>query len=353
MDLWDVTKLMWRRWYVTAPMLLVTILAAIWVMTSVGPEYQATGHVAVVPPQELRQAEAGEVARINPWNQEALAHAARIRLEAARLEEEMAAEGYTGRWSVDVTGFIPVLQIEVVAPTTDQAVATMHRLQEVVDAEVADRQAEYGLAEGELFTTVRYDQGESVETTASRLRRALVAVVGAGIILTAGVVLAFDAIVRWRRSRHDPAMAGEPAVAPPGAPAAEEHRPRYTYGGAGGSSGKQPVTTRPVGANGGAAPAEVPRQVSVRLAAESSRVSSAPPAPANGEPAAAPVNGGASSPDREHPGRDLPGREQPGRDLEDSTIVLPLSNAPWAGRTKRDWPPAGGEAPDSGGAGNR
>jgi hypothetical protein len=66
-------------------------------------------------------------------------------------------------------------------------------------------------------------------------------------------------------------------------------------------------------------------------------------APPNGEPL---TGRGDDRPDPDE-------LERASSDLEDSTIVLPLSNAPWAGRTKRDWPPASGEPADTGGAGKR
>ncbi|MGH3680160.1 MAG: hypothetical protein ACRDT2_07900, partial [Natronosporangium sp.] len=230
MDFWDVAKLMWRRWYLTAPMLLLTAFAAGWIVVTVGPEYQATGYVAVVPPNVQRAPEVGQPSQVNPWNEEALAHAASIRLTGRQVADELATAGFAGEWTVEVNGQLPVLAVEVVAPTADQALDTMHELQAVVEEEVAARQAEHELLPGELITTVTYDQAESVDTTASRQRRALVAVVGAGLILTTGVVIAVDALIRWRR-RHRPPAAVAPAPARAQAPAPTDAPTlrRYAY----------------------------------------------------------------------------------------------------------------------------
>ncbi len=203
MDLWDLTKVMFRRWYLTAPMVLATIVATFWITTTTGPDYEASGHVAVIPPEVQRVAEAGEMLRVSPWNEEALAHAAQIRLEAKRLQEDLQEQGYHGEWSVEVSGRLPVVSIAVVAPTAEQAVDTLHRLQAVVDDEVRIRQEEYAVPAREQIRTVRYDSGESVDTSASGLRRALVAALGAGGILTIAVVTAFDAIARLRQRRRE------------------------------------------------------------------------------------------------------------------------------------------------------
>ena len=124
MDLWDLTKVMFRRWYLTAPMVLATIVATFWITTTTGPDYEASGHVAVIPPEVQRVAEAGEMLRVSPWNEEALAHAAQIRLEAKRLQEDLQEQGYHGEWSVEVSGRLPVVSIAVVAPTAEQAVVS-------------------------------------------------------------------------------------------------------------------------------------------------------------------------------------------------------------------------------------
>lgn len=334
MDLWDLTKLMWRRWYVTVPMLLLTALAVSLVVVNVGPEYQATGHVAVVPSPLQRQAAAGEVTLINPWNEEALAHAASIRLESAQLADELAARGYKGEWSVEVTGRLPVITIEVVAPTAEEAVAILRQLQAVVEEEVQLRQDDLNLPDDELITTVRYDEGESIETTASRLRRIVVAVAGAGFVLTMGVVVAFDALVRWRLARS---RRGEPVPAPAPAPrigAGEQVRPRYEFTTA--------PTPGPVASGNGAGRHEPLPTVAKRSTEPPAPISPPPSEPAPAAPAAWP-------PEAEPVSSAPPASQEPVAGAEpsdqDSTIVLPLSNAPWAGRRRNDWPsPPGKES---------
>lgn len=345
MDLWDVTKLMWRRWYVTAPMLLVTATAAIMIFSNVGPEYRATGHVAVVPSQLQRQAAAGEVTLINPWNEEALAQAATIRLEGSQLAEDLAGQGYQGEWGVEVNGFpLPVLTIEVVSPTSRQAVGTLRLLQTIVEEEVADRQGNLDLPDNELITTVRLDEGESIETTSTKVRRALVAVVGAGIIFTIGAVIVFDAVARWLRARSHKDQPPEATAMPADAP--ELVRPRYSY--ATGPAAAPLVAS----INGGSRRAPGDKlALPVQLRGER--------APAAVEPVSAAVEPVSAAPGSEaEPDGDQPEPEpeeeatmmiKQRTDLEDSTIVLPLSNAPWAGRPRQeDWPPAADdqEGPD-------
>jgi capsular polysaccharide biosynthesis protein len=334
MDFWDLVKLMWRRWYVTVPMLLVTALAAGWIVVTVGPEYQATGYVTVVPPAVQRQPESGQTTQVNPWNEEALADAASIRLQGKTLRDEMAAAGYEAKWSVEITGRLPVINMEVVAPTAEQAIDTMHALQEVVEQEVAERQSEYNVSDGEHFTTVRYDQGESVETTASRLRRTLVAVVAAGLIFTVAAVAAFDAVARWRRSRRgsQPQTSFRLPTLPLAAaaePASDDGpRRRYAFGGSGRAAPANGSAAVPSGNGDRPIPQPTeptsPAPVSV---SGSASVGSASVGSASGSASVGSASGSASV------GSASVG-ESPLPVPDDSTVVLPLSNVPWAGRGK-------------------
>jgi hypothetical protein len=201
----------------------------------------------------------------------------------------------------------------VVAATPEQALDTMHRLQATVEEEVEGRQEELALEDGEEFTSVRYDQGESIETTSSRLRRALVAVLAAGLILTTGAVIAFDAIARWRRSRSPAAQAeaGEP-------------RRRYMYGGL-------PASTNGRSSAPEFGEARKPNQESWPLPVKLPEPTS--PAPVSPAPATdhVPANEQTQKLAIGELTQKLP---SPAGPPEESTIILPLANVPWAGQKK-------------------
>lgn len=308
MDFWDVAKLMWRRWYVTVPMLLATVVAAGWIGTSVQPDYQVTGHIAMIGstvPQPEEEADQGVV---NPWSTEALAEAAAIRLSGKSLADQLRAEGYQGEWSLSVTGRQPWLELQVVAPSPEQAMATEDQLTEIIAEEVQTRQEDYGIPSGEQITTLSYDAGETIETVTGKLRRALVVVVGIGLIVTMGTVIAYDAIARRvQRSRSGPA-----AGPPPAGPAR-----RYPLAG---------MPDQPTSGHGtnGKAPARALGvfPVRVQFAEEGSH-----PLPPGGPPEGGAPHGGGDEPWTDPPDDEpaRPGRRPP----DDSTIVLPLSNLPW------------------------
>lgn len=291
MDFWDVAKLMWRRWAVTVPALLITVAATVWVAVTVEPDYQVTGHIAVVGPSIQRSAGGETVTRVNPWSSEALADAAAIRLQGKALADQLAAEGFGGSWEAGVTGRLPVIRVEVVAERPEYAQATLERLRAIIDDEVAGLQAQHNVPPEEQITTVSYDGGESVEAVTGKVKRAIMVVCAAGLILTTGLVVAVDALARRRQAK---------VAAPTGGPTPrfDGARPRYQFGG-------------PAAASGAAAPSSG----SAPMAGRSNGHDSEPTSVLEPPPARPDYSSRPTSPAPAPPIGD------------DSTIVLPLSYA--------------------------
>ena len=80
MDLWEMTRLLFRRWYFALPILLLTIAMSIVVGNSVKPDYRANGHVVMIPATGAADKPGEKNTRPkNPWNDlgfEALGNAA-------------------------------------------------------------------------------------------------------------------------------------------------------------------------------------------------------------------------------------------------------------------------------------
>ena len=214
MDFADVAKLLWRRWYLTAPLLLLTVIAMVWMALVVKPDYKAIGNVTLIPPTVATQAEIGKTQEVNPWEPSALAEATLIRLQSKALADSLAAEGYRGEWTVTTLDTnAPIISIEVVSPTEEQARVALGALITVVREEVSTKQEAYKLQDGEKITTLPLENSDSVEKVTTKLKRALVVVFGVGLILTIGVAVSVDAVLR-RRARRQVESAAIPAPVP-------------------------------------------------------------------------------------------------------------------------------------------
>jgi len=131
--------------------------------------------------------------------------------------DELEATGYSHSYTLTMAQSSPLITFEVVGNTQQQAQATAEQLVELFGKSVATLQRAYGVSVGDQISARRLDLGTNVKTSTSKLKRALVAVAGAGLLMTAGVTVGFDAWMRSRRRRKG--QAAKQALSEPSRPA--------------------------------------------------------------------------------------------------------------------------------------
>ena len=298
MDIWDVSRLMIRRWPVSVPLLLLTVAATVLTALNVRPDYVGATNVSLLPPIAQRSPTAGQALQVNPWDPERLSNAVVVRLNAKSLADQIEAEGFKGAWEASMDpAYQSVIRIQVTSPTQAQARFTASRLVRELDDEVSRQQARYpNLGPADKITVARLDSGDNVEVSTGKIKRAVIVVAVLGLLLTAAASLSVDAMIR-RRARWRSGTAGGP------------HLPSAVA--------QQPVRQVQAGASA-AMPASVDAEATqpvMRITNVPLHIPTSPAVPTKTPgPERAPSNGGsAPAPD-------------------DTTIVLPLSNAPWAER---------------------
>lgn len=257
MDLWDVIRLMVRRWYVSAPMLVLTMAAVVGTAVTVSPNYTAEAQVMVLPPSSQGDSEPGEDRVVNPWDVNSLAGAIVTMLRNHNLVEQLDEEGFRAAWEAGTDlQFQSVIVITVTSPTEHEATMAAERLLQAVNDEVSVQQASFDIPESEKISTVVLGAGENVEVVRGGQVRAMVVVLAAFLILTIGVTIAFDAVARRR-------VVGRTA---PGDGAAAPSSPAPPYAGLNGAhageraplgsphpvlNGRDPATAPAAGGGGG------------------------------------------------------------------------------------------------------
>jgi hypothetical protein len=291
MNLWAVARPLVRRWLLSVPLLLLTAVAAVWTAYNVQPDYVGTTYVTLLPPAVQRSAPAGQTLAVNPWDPERLTGAVIVRLNAKSMTDQIDAEGFVGSWEagLDPT-YGSVVGLEVTSPTKAQVLSMTTRLLREVDDEVARQQAPYlALAPDEKITTTRLGSGDDLELAGWKIRRNAVAVSVAGLLLTLAVTATVDRLIARRAPRRRPDT--------------------------GGVAGRSPdvVTSHSV------------RQVPFRLGVPYTR--------STDTEATQPVVHVINAPLQVSTTAATPnGHAAPNPD--EATIVLPLSNAPWAERQR-------------------
>lgn len=212
MDFWDLTRLMFRRWYISCPMILVTFLMGGWVAMTVKPDYRATGQLQLVPPQVASDDAARLGKPRNPWvdlGQEAVGQAAAVIVTQPNVVESLKAQGYTDVYTVTLHDDFPIVVIEATGKSAEQATRTVQKLSELVSNEVLaqQRESQLSLPANQLITTRVLSNGETTERVTTALKRTLIVVVAGALLLTAGTTVAVDAWINRRRLRARPASA--------------------------------------------------------------------------------------------------------------------------------------------------
>ncbi|GAA1749472.1 hypothetical protein [Luedemannella helvata] len=217
MDLLAISKMMFRRWYVAMPLLVLTVVATLLTAAVVKVEYKALGHVLVVPPTvELRTDQ--QVRQVNPWNDlgaQALGQAVVVTLTQKSVQDDFVAQGLSKNYKVLVDQEWPIINIEVVGATRQQATSTVQQLFSLINTNITAQQDRYKVAKNQRYTAQNLDSGNLVTPESGKLKRAIIVVVAAGLILMVSATLGLDAFLRRRARRRmgDAAVAAGPPPA--------------------------------------------------------------------------------------------------------------------------------------------
>jgi hypothetical protein len=199
-DFWYPTKLLVRRWRISLPLLLLTIVAVIVVGMTVRPDYGATSHVSLVAPAG---ADEGVARSRNPWlntGLDSLATAAIITVQGKSVADGLAARGFSASYMVTLAGpDEPIVTIEVVAPTQAGATGTAREIARLLDQSVASIQADSGVAGPDLITTLPIRGGDNIEASSTRVLQAMITAGALGMLVTAAITIGWDALIRRRR----------------------------------------------------------------------------------------------------------------------------------------------------------
>jgi capsular polysaccharide biosynthesis protein len=336
-DFWDLTKVALRRWYVAIPLLVLTAAASFWTYEFVTPDYKATAYIVLVPPTETGTDPADSLR--NPYLElglTALNQAASTVTKDQTFLEELTKSGLSDNITIEEGYPAPIATIEVIAGSKELASLTLtkvvNRFNETVQALQIDARAKAN----SLITTKRLG-ADNLEETGGKVKRAMIGVFAAGLLMTAAITIAFDTVARRRRSRrtgpHDMQPVPLPAVLPSGA--------RFpTPGGL--ASGSLPFVVASPHAFRQSLPDE---SANVAFSAGSSTVGSSRPAPSAVVPSTTTLGtfttGQAHDREERSGDTDLPklpdapvlARDMPGE--HDATVILPLS-VPESGRQNRN-----------------
>ena len=324
MDLWDLAKLMGRRWYLVAPMIILTLAATTWALLTIKPDYTSTGQIMLIPPADRTPLTPAELQSTNTWvevGEDIMAKALSISLNTNQTHKEIEGEGFSTNFEVAAEDRSSILTVTATATTPEAAQATVQRLEKQITREVEEMQARYKPKAGRAISTQVLDAGDTIEVVSSKVKRAAVVIIGVGLLLTAAVTIVGDNILRRRartqllqRQRADDPEPGDADVI-----ADTDRAP----GGRANGAGKG-------GLSGGNAVARQDETAVLSTSGTGTRIRST----VTGNSSGAPAGAGLTVAYRQ--AEIAPDDDRRGVEPDDATIILPLGNTPWAGREVRD-----------------
>jgi hypothetical protein len=220
-DLWDLTKLLLRRWYFAVPMLLVSVVMVIGAATTVNPDYSAKGYLQMIPPPGSREPENPNARPRprNPWldlGYEALGTAALLKVTDKAGLERLVKAGLSDDVTVVMSEDSPLFEIEAIGSSPEQATATVQEIIKRLNENVAESQRVWGVYPEDTITTYTVDDGRNVEVVTTKMKRILIVAAGLGVLLTAATTIGLDALLRRRGRRTD--FPDSDLDTPPGGP---------------------------------------------------------------------------------------------------------------------------------------
>ena len=231
MDLLDLLKLVFRRWYVAVPIVIVTLGAAVALGSAIQPEYKTAATVMLVPPTTSVSAPTNNAtpAPGNPWlriGEVQMAQAVQISASSSESRQKVVAAGGDNAYEITLVTRSSIMTIEVSSDTAAKALATVEAATKLINDEVIAQQAKYKPKAGESITTQVLDPGLNVTPSRSNVLRAQIVVLAVGLLVMAAVVVAYDAIARRRLTARVNNRAGLRANATAGSAAVEQRRPQ-------------------------------------------------------------------------------------------------------------------------------
>ncbi|MEU8655714.1 hypothetical protein [Actinoplanes philippinensis] len=209
MDLWDLTRLLLRRWYFAVPMLLVTVGVVVLAAKSVAPDYKAMGYMQLIPaPSAGKQPDPKAKPKpANPWldlGYAALGNAAAITVTDPTNIEKLDKEGLSDSVTVVLSERTPLFEIEVIGDSEQQATATVQRVIKMLKDDIAAKQSQYGALEEDTISTLVINDGSAPLQDTGMRKRVLIVAAGLGVLVTTASTIILDYWLRRRsKSRKD------------------------------------------------------------------------------------------------------------------------------------------------------
>jgi len=200
MDIGELARIVLRRWYVVVVGLLLTGFLGFLTLTAVQPQYVTTASVLVYRPVSVLGAGG------NPFVALGGLEAARdVVLKAINDPAVMVTLSDQGRRTIEVVAdgqsSAPIVSVSVTAASPDAALTTQTQVLALVPSTLEKLQTSLDVPKSAQVASVVLAESTVPEAARKSQLRALIGVVGIGVVLTILGAILFDRLRRRARSK--------------------------------------------------------------------------------------------------------------------------------------------------------
>jgi hypothetical protein len=205
-DLWSTLRVLLHRWYLTVPLLILSVAVVVGVV-GVGPaNYKAEATIVTLAPAQVD--DQGQPTRENPFknlggSQTVAAIIMQTRLNGPAFTRDMAAAGVTSTWLFAVTGSSsPILTVTVEGKSEAETLRSAKLLVKGANENLSELQAAVGAPADQFITFALVSQPTEAAPQYGSKVKAGAALAGICIAMSFGLVFAIEGISRSRRQRR-------------------------------------------------------------------------------------------------------------------------------------------------------
>lgn len=209
MDLWQSLLVVVRRWYVAAPLLILTVVVALGASEGIAPEYRAKSDLLLLAPT-TQPVEGGGVQSGNPYLSSAAGLATTAQaLQLSALSGEttalLNAEGLSTNYQIGTGTRSPIISLEAVSDDAAIAGETVTRLTEILRERLDAREEAAAVSDDQrIQVDVLRQTGVGIADFQAQSRvRILILVLGG--ILSIGAAFAAEGLLRGRSASGEAA----------------------------------------------------------------------------------------------------------------------------------------------------
>jgi capsular polysaccharide biosynthesis protein len=214
-DLRTLLRILFRRWIVVVPTIIVAVLVAQQVLSNVKPEYEAKGSLLLLAPTAPANAAAGDApeAAQNPYVdlRPALRNAgtafATLMLDSNQ-KKALVAQGLSDDYEITVDDDAPILEFAATSDRRRIAIETVQQLLEATQEQIGARENARKVAIDDRIGVDVLQTPTTATTVNAAKTRALIALIALGVAATLSVALLVESwsqspARRDRRRRRD------------------------------------------------------------------------------------------------------------------------------------------------------